>query len=228
MANALKLIGQIFYEPTQAFEAIKERPRAWIPLLTMVLLTCAIMYWYLATVDFSWMVNRMMDAAPQADAAARAQMEQMFTYNSMLATTMGGVIVGIPLVCALTAVYYLLAAKFIGSDIGFGKWFAFAAWTKLPSLLTLPLMALQIVTGKGQVALEQLNMMSLLYLLQLPQSHKWASFAGSIDMTVIWSAVITYIGLKVWTGRSNATCMTITLLPLAVVYGLWAVKLMVF
>ncbi len=228
MANPIQLIAQIFYEPAHTFEATKDRPRAWIPLLALIGLTSLVMYWYLATVDMSWLVNRMMDASPQLDAAARASMEKMFTRNTMMATTLGGVIVGTPIVCAVVGLYYVIASKFIGSDIGFGKWFAFSAWTKIPSLLTLPLMALQIVSGKGQVALEQLNMMSLSFMLDLPASHKWATFAGSLDLTVLWSAFATFVGLRVWTGRSSATCLTVTVIPLLAVYGLWAVKLLVF
>jgi hypothetical protein len=228
VANPIQLLGQIFYEPKLTFEAIKDQPRAWIPLTALIVLSSIVMYWYLATVDFPWMINRMMEAVPQADATARANMESMFTRNSMLLTTLAGIIVGTPVMCAIVGVYFLLAGKFIGSDISFGKWFAFAAWTKVPSLLTLPLMALQIITGKGQVALEQLNMMSLSFLLQLPASHKWASFAGNLDLTVLWSAFVTFVGLRVWTGRSVGTCATVSLIPLVVVYGLWAVKLMAF
>jgi hypothetical protein len=229
VANTINTIGQIFYEPATAFASIKEQPRSWVPLLAMIVLTAGVMYWYLATVDFAWLVNRMIESNPGTTAEGRAMMEKTLTKNVMMGTTLGSVAIMTPVMCALTALYFVIASKFIGSDIKFGKWFAFSAWAKLPALLTLPLMALQILSGKGQVAMEQLNMMSLNFLVfQLPQSHKWATFLTSLDLTTIWTTAITVIGLRVWTGRSMSTCVTVGVLPVVLVYGLWAVKLMVF
>ncbi len=226
MSNMITVMGQIFYEPKSAFEALKEKPRAWVPLLTLIVLSAAIMYWYYASVDFGWMVQKMLSANPKLDDAARAAAEKAMSRNMLMYGSLAGVVIGTPIVMAIYSVYMLLASKFTGSDIGFGKWFAFSAWSSIPKLIGLPLMALQIMTSKGQLALDQLNMLSLNFLLfQLPLTHKWASLANSLDVTMVWSAIVSVIGLRVWTQRSTTTCVTIVCLPLVVIYGLWACKI---
>lgn len=229
MANTINTMGQLFYEPKAAFETLKDNPRGWIPLLTVIILSAAMMYWYFATVDFSWMIQNMLSANPKLDDAARATMEKAMSRNTMMWMTMAGVVIGTPVVMALSALYMLIASKFIGSDIGFGKWMSFSAWTSMIKLIGLPLMAVQILTSHGQLAMDQLNMLSLNFLLfHLPATHKWASLVTSLDVTMIWSAIVTVIGLRVWTGRSTATCVTIAVIPLAVIYGLWACKVVFF
>ncbi len=229
MANTITTMGQLFYEPKAAFETLKDNPRGWIPLLTIIVLSAAMMYWYFATVDFNWMVQNMLSANPKLDDAARATMEKAMSRNTMMWMTLAGVVIGTPVALALSALYMLIASKFIGSDISFGKWMSFSAWTSMIKLIGLPLMAVQILTSHGQLAMEQLNMLSLNFLLfHLPTAHKWAGFVTSLDVTMIWSAIVTVIGLRVWTGRSTGTCVTIALIPLAVIYGLWACKLVFF
>ena len=93
----------------------------------------------------------------------------------------------------------------------------------------MPLMALQIMTSGGRVAMEDLSMVSLNFLLlHLPVGHPWAGFFNSLDVPLLWSIVLTVIGLRVWTGRSLATCITVSVLPLVVIFGLWAAKIALF
>jgi hypothetical protein len=76
------------------------------------------------------------------------------------------------------------------------------------------------------VAPEDLDMVSLNYLmLHLPASNPWTSFASSVDLVSLWCIVLATIGLKTWTGRPTATCVTVALLPYLIVYGLWAAKI---
>jgi hypothetical protein len=88
---------------------------------------------------------------------------------------------------------------------------------------------MQIMTSGGRLAPEDLNMVSLNYLLfHLPASHAWASLAGNIDLTSFWTIALAAIGLKAWTGRSMGTCATVAVLPYLLVYGLWAAKIVIF
>ena len=225
--QALFDIGNVILEPSPTFARLKDKTRAWVPLLVLILLTLAITYWYVSTLDFAWAREHLLAAQGGAlKPEQRAAQEHFLTPNSMLWMSGIGIVLGTPVMFALTAVYYLLAGKVMGSSIGFGKWFGFAAWTSIPRLLALPLSALQIVTSHGQVALEDLNMVSLNYLVfHLPASNHWAGLLNSIDLPSIWGTVLAVIGLKVWTGRPTATCVTVAVIPWVVVYGVWAAKI---
>jgi hypothetical protein len=153
-------------------------------------------------------------------------MEQMFTPKTMMWMSGAGAVLGMPFICAVSALYYLLAGKAIGSGIGYGKWFGFAVWTSIPRLLSVPLSVLQILTSGGRLAPEDMNMVSLNYLLlHLPASNHWFGLATNLDLTSVWCIALAVIGLKAWTGRSTGTCVTVAVLPYVLVYGIWAAKI---
>ncbi|TFW27768.1 YIP1 family protein [Massilia horti] len=223
-------IGNVFLEPTRTFARLKTKTHAWLPLLILILLSLAVTYWWVATLDFDWLREHMLSAKPNVKPEARAAMERFMTPTTMMWMAGLGAVIGTLLICAVAALYYLVAGKIIGTaaDINYGKWFGFSVWISLPRLLGVPLSMLQIMTSHGQLAPEDLNMVSLNYLLfHLPQSNPWAGLAGNIDLTTIWSIALAVFGLKAWTGRSTGTCVTVALLPYLIVYGLWATKIAV-
>ena len=222
-------IGNVILAPSPTFARLKDKPRPFIPLLVLILLTLAVSCWYVSSLDFAWFREHMLAAQGPMKPEARAAMAQFLTPKTMMWSSGAGAVLGTPLICAIVALYYLLAGKVIDAPLGFGKWFGFAVWTSVPRLLTIPLSALQIVTSHGRLAPEDLNMASLNYLVfHLPVTHPWASLVGSIDLTMFWSIVLAVLGLKTWTGRSTTTCVTVALLPYAIIYGLWAAKIAFF
>jgi hypothetical protein len=224
--QALFDIGNVILEPSPTFARLKAKTSAWLPLLVLILLSLAIMYWWVTTLDFGWLREHMLSAQGNAKPEMRAAMERSLTPTSMLWMSGIGAVAGTLVALAVSALYYLVASKVMGVPIGYGKWFGFSVWTSVPRLLTLPLSALQIMTSHGRLAPEDLNMVSLNYLMfHLPLTNPWASLLGSLDLSMFWSIVLAVIGLKAWTGRSTGTCVTVALLPYVIVYGLWAAKI---
>lgn len=226
-SNALTILGEMFYEPSSAFAQLKDRSRPWLPLLLLTFLSAAVMYWFCVTVDFTWFIDHMIAANPDMQKPeAQAAMRRMMTPSTFMMTTVGASLIMTPLITAVIAIYYLIAAKVMGSGIGYGRWFGFVAWISVPRLLTLPLMALQIATAHGKIAVEELNMVSLNYLVfHLPASNHWFGLVNQLDLASIWTMVVSVIGLRVWTGRSSGTCVTVALLPWVLIYGIWAAKI---
>lgn len=221
--QALFDIGNVFLEPSSTFARLKAKTHAWLPLALLIVLTVGVAYWWVSTVDFPWLVDRM--AETQTKPEMQAAMRHM-TQKSMLVSTLIGGVIGSLLIYALSALYYLIAGKVLGTGIGYGKWFGFSVWTSVPSLLAVPLSVFQIMSSGGRVLAEDLNMVSLNYLvLHLPPSHAWAAFANGVNLTSVWCIFLSVIGLKAWTGRSTGTCVTVALLPYVILYGLWAAKI---
>lgn len=226
VAQALPDLGRVIIEPSPTFARLKEKPNGWVPVLVSILLSAALMYWWISTVDFVWLREHMIATQPDMKPEAQEAMAKFLTPTKMMISSIGGVIIGTLGLIAITAAYYLIAARMIGSEIGYGKWFAFVAWASVPRLLVVPLMALQVATSHGQLAPEDMNMVSLNFLLfHLPVTHHWASFLNSLDLAAFWTVALATIGLKAWTGRPTGTCVTIAAFPYLVVYGLWAAKI---
>lgn len=219
-------IGNVILAPSPTFARLKDKPRPFIPLLVLILLTLAVSCWYVSSLDFAWFREHMMAAQGPMKPEARAAMAQFMTPKTMMWSSGAGAVVGTPLVCAIVALYYLLAGRVMGTGIGYGKWFGFAVWTSIPRLLTVPLSALQILTSGGRLAPEDMNMVSLNYLLlHVPASSPWFGLATNLDLTSVWSIALAVIGLKAWTGRSTGTCVTVAVLPYVLIYGIWAAKI---
>lgn len=219
-------IGNVILAPSPTFARLKDKPRPFIPLLVLILLTLAVSCWYVSSLDFAWFREHMLAAQGPMKPEARAAMAQFLTPKTMMWSSGAGAVLGTPLICAVVALYYLLAGKVMGTGIGYGKWFGFAVWTSIPRLLTVPLSALQILTSGGRLAPEDMNMVSLNYLLlHVPMSSPWFGLATNLDLSSVWSIALAVLGLKAWTGRSTAACVTVAVLPYAVVYGIWAAKI---
>ncbi|GAB3455006.1 hypothetical protein GCM10027321_07000 [Massilia terrae] len=226
VAQALPDLGRVIIEPTPTFARLKDKPNGWLPLLVSILLSVALMYWWTSTEDYAWLREHMIASHPDMKPEAQEALAKFLTPGRMMLTSAGGAVIGTLVLISLTAGYFLIAARAIGSEIGYGKWFAFVAWASVPRLLVVPLMALQVATSHGQLAPEDLNMVSLNYLIfHLPMSHPWASLVNSLDLATFWTVALATVGLKAWTGRPTATCLTIAALPYVAVYGLWAAKL---
>jgi hypothetical protein len=228
-ATAMTVLGQMFYDPGKGFDAIGRRSMPSLPLLALTVLTAGVLYWYVQTVDFGWLLAHMADSTPDMKPEQREAMRKMFNPATMTWFSVGGTLVATPLFMSIYALYYLVAARLMGSAIGYGKWFAFSVWISVPHLLTLPLMAVQILTAHGQVGFEALNMASLNELLfHLPASSPWNGWLTRLDLSEFWVMALSIIGLRAWTGRGALLCAFAALLPFVAFYGLWALKIALF
>jgi hypothetical protein len=53
--QALFDIGNVILEPTPTFARLRAKTHAWLPLLVLILLTLALMCWWIETLDFDWL-----------------------------------------------------------------------------------------------------------------------------------------------------------------------------
>ena len=213
----------IFVEPAKAMQAVREKSMIWLPLLLLMVGSALLWVWYFQIVDIDWLQDQMLggqNMPAEQMAAAKSFMSRGFVMGS----TVISILIMLPLMMLISAVYYLLSAKVVGSDIGFGKWFAFSIWTSVPVLLLIPAGVIKILmAGNGQLTQQALNPLSLNELLfHLPMSSPWSGLANAIHIPSIWAAVVAIIGYKLWTAKSTVTSAIVVLLPLVVIYGGWA------
>ena len=227
--NPLSLVLPIFIEPKKAFEEILKKGHVWFPLLVLSLVSAGMLYWYFQTVDFPWLLDQMIAAQPDMKADAKEVFLKMMSRTMMTWSSVVVVLVGVPLMAAVGAAYLTICAKMIGSELRFEKWFAFAAWAMMPSLIGTLLMGVQIASSNGQVTPEGLDMLSVNYLFA-HQDHlsSWGKFFDKLSMTSFWTIFVSFVGLRTWTDRSTATCATIAALPYVVIFGGWAAYLLAF
>jgi hypothetical protein len=225
--HPFRILLQMFYRPCLAFSALKQVPQSWLPLLALTAGIAAIQFWYFQTVDSAWLLEHDMATRPAAANAATPS-DAGIAGAVMMWTVLAISVASVPAGCALHALYLMIAGKAKGIRRKFSDWFVFSAWTSVPNLLLLPLMAFQIMSSRGQIVLEELSLASLNALVfHLPYTDPWAGLAAHIDMAMLWSVVLTATGLRIWTGCRTLTCLLLAVFPVVLVAGVWAVSIVV-
>lgn len=202
-------------------QSIFLRPMAWLPLALSILFGLLLFSWYYQIVDFPWLQDRM--TASISDPAARRQATKILSKTLLLASSTGGLVIGIPIFYALFALYFFFVAKVMKLPIEYNRWFAFTAWVSIPSLLTLPLGAIQILMAQGgHLDLNQLNPVSLNSLFfHLESGQHWAGLLDSLSLLTLWSFILSVIGFHNWSKSTRIVSILIVLLPYVVMYGVW-------
>jgi hypothetical protein len=211
----------MFYEPGKTFALLEQRRHAWLPVILTMVCSSMLMVWYFSVVDLAWLTDQMN--ASITDAAAREQAGNMMTKGVMQGFALFGTLVGVPLVTAVMAVYFMIVAKSISNDFTFGTGFALAAWSFVPGLLALPLGAIQILlSSNGQIGMSELNPLSVNQLFF--QYGAGNSLSGPLDMlslTSIWGIALMVIGFQAWARVSRATALKVVLIPYVTIIVGW-------
>lgn len=228
--NNMELAGAIVTAPSAAFADLKEKPRFIFPLVVLCVTTAAILFWYYSFVDFEWFRDRLVSANPNVGRMTEQQREQAakamarMTPNIIMWTSMISVLIMIPAMRAIQAVYFLLAGNVVNVRFKFEQWFALSCWTSLPIVIATASMAVYLLTaGSNQIGYEEVSLLSLNELL-FHKTMQDKGFALWSSLTVLhpWMWWLTVLGVRVWSGRSWLFSSVFALAPIALIYGGWA------
>src|SRR5688572_28710434 len=92
-SSSLALAMNVFTAPSEAFAALKERPRVWLPLLLLIIGYAAVSFTYMNSVDIGWFMENQLAQNPsmteqqRADAAAAAADVSPMVYGAFGALT---------------------------------------------------------------------------------------------------------------------------------------------
>lgn len=218
----------IFTEPRRVFDAIPRRTMALLPVALMLVGNVLIWIWYYQMVDFSWLQERLIaQNASVVDESSRQAAEMVITRPALLTMSITGSLLAIPALLAMLAAYFLLAGRLLGQGRSYRQWFGFVAWGTAPTLLLIPVMALQILLARSnQLAPEALNPLSLNALLfHVGSASPWHGLLNSLNLTSLWSVALLAIGLRHWTGQGWPASIVAALLPFTLVYAAWALRI---
>jgi hypothetical protein len=226
--NDIALTGLLATAPSTAFGELREKPRFWFPLIALIVATVAVQLWYFSLVDVPWLADHLMsgnERMANLPADARDRFLKAMTRNTMMWSSLISVAIVLPVVCAVQALYYLLAGKIAGVQQSFKHWFAMTTWCAMPALLAslVSLVVLLTESSPLQMGPEQLQVLSLNELFfHRPMNAPGATLLGSLSLVAPLAWALTTICVHVWTQRSWTFSATFALLPSVVFYGGWA------
>ena len=222
--NNLALAGALATAPSSAFAELRERPRFWFPLLLLVASTVVISYWYYSMVDIEWLKDAMFSNNPNLQEAQRAAAMGMVTRTTLLWTSVVGSCIALPVFLLLQALILLLVAKITRVPQGFKHWFAMASWSSLPALLGLVAAAMfLILSDTNQVSPGVLQPLSINELLiHRPMGSPGQTLLDSLSIPGLLCWILMIVGVRTWSQRSWLFSSTFVLLPIVLIYALWA------
>jgi hypothetical protein len=224
--NNARLLMSFLLEPRSAVRSLQERPTFLFPLLLITLGAAASLVWYFSVVDYAWLMDHTILQNPDhadLNEAQKAEMASSMTRDVLMWSSLAAVLLGIPLMRLLESVYYFLAGRAVGMAQPFRHWLALACWSGLPALLALAASAVFLLMHpNGQVTQEQLSVLSLNELFNVPEGNRWYSMLSSVTVLHPWMLWLSAVGVQTWSGRSMLFSFGFALLPWAVAYGIWS------
>lgn len=224
-------VNLLVTQPHLFFKDLDAGPTFWFPGLVLVAAALASLVGYYAVVDMGWFVDQVLYSNPQTAQLTDAQREQAGRYmtrNMLLYSSLLGAVLGVAIQQLLQALYLLVAGQVTRVKRSYRHWLALSCWSSLPLVLggLAGLVMLPLQSG-GQFLPDTLQPLSLNSLFfNHPMSHRAYGLLSSLTLLhpVCWALAV--IGIRTWSGRSLQFSLVLVLLPVVLVYGIWAWRVM--
>ncbi|MEZ7189600.1 YIP1 family protein [Pseudoalteromonas sp. DY56-GL22] len=229
-SNVMTALVDIFISPSRAFNGLKEA-KGWsfVAFILLAGILAASMFAFYNKADPQFLIDQQV-AAASVDATIaeqkmiRQSMEQ--TIDMQVWFAMFGGIIGLAVINALMAGYYLFVSKQDPeANYGYGAWYGFGVWTMMPMIISsLGLLILVLTASTDQISQTLFNYASINQLLiGLEIGHPFYTLLESLNIFSIWGIFIAATGLKSWTNFTFNKALLFAALPSIVIYGIWTV-----
>lgn len=225
--NNFELSTALVLDPKGAMREIEARPRFLFPLLVVMLVSAGALFWYYSIVDYDWLIDKTLRSSARGRNLTEEQIAQASKFMTKN-TIMWSSLIAVPLVMViirlLEATWYLLAGKVTNVQRSFKQWFALANWTSLPTVLAvLPAILVLLTTKSTQIDAGAVSPLSLNELI----FHRGMGESGynlftNLNLIQLFTVFLVVLGVRLWSGRSWLFALVYTLLPVAIIGGVWA------
>ncbi len=226
--SSLSVLTDIITAPSRAFAALKERPTVLLPLLILIVINGAVSVAYTSSVDLGWMIDQQLQQAQnltdaQRDQAVKAALRIPATVYGVIAVV--GTAIVLPLLFALSSLYYSGVSFVTGDGVKYKQWFSLATWCAIPVVLGLLAALVHVLAGDARfMRQEELNPFSFGNLLAIDMVGvtRAQRVLFNLDPSLIWSVVLSIIGYQSFTKRSLPFAAAVVLAPLALIVAIVA------
>lgn len=219
----------IIAAPAAAFTRIREKPTILFPLLLVMLAVTSAQVAYFLLVDFDFLIEELIAQAASMVNVPEDQLRQ--GYANANPTTMAiqtGISTALVLVIVMSlyAGYLTLVSKFTNDGINFKRWFSLQCWTGIPLVFgAVATWVVLLTSADGMVPMRDLNPLTLNNLL-FQTEGPFATLLGSLSILQLWGLVLLALGYRQWTGKPFTTALLLSWLPLLLIFGGWALVIL--
>lgn len=229
--SALSTVVNVFASPNEAFAAIKERQRTWLPLLILFAGIWIVSMLYLHKVDLRWLIdsqiaqglsrsNTQLTDEQRQKALETALRLSPTTYGVISASVSSLVVL---LLVAVSSLYYTVVSFFTDDGVAFKQWFGLVSWCTLPAVLGIGAQIVNLLVSDArfmpQDALNPLAFGNLLSIDRTGATIVQRILLG-IDFTALWSLVLTVLAYQAWTKSSFGKTLAVVFSPWIVIVAI--------
>jgi len=201
MSEAARLTGVIF-DPKAAFADIAARPRWWVPLVLLSILSLAFMYAYSERVGWERFMRQTIESSPRTQSLTAEQRERIIQQQVRFGSVFGyaGAAVGVAVSSLVVAgLLTLVFVTLLGAELRFRQVFAVTCYASLPGVFATGLAIVMLfLKHPDDFDLRNPTAFNIGAYLDPQATAKWLySVATSIDLFTIWTLLLLSFGLSV-------------------------------
>jgi hypothetical protein len=222
-SSYVALATNIFTAPSEAFAALKERPRVLLPVLVLLIGFSVVSFYFLSHVDMAFFLDNQLRAngsnltdAQREQAVAAAAKIPPLVYGAFGALSSCAIF----LLYFLVACYYTIVSFVTGDGVRLKQWFALICWCALPQVLGMLAELVNMTVNDPRFMLQDnINPISFGNLLSIDRTGApmVQRILLGIDITAIWTLVLQILGYQSFTKSSYVKSAAIVLGPLALI-----------
>ena len=222
-ASGMSEVGRItgiFWEPKPVFQDLAAKPRFWVPLILMTLLTVIFMVSYSRVVGWDSMIRRQLESNSRVQQLPAEQRERLIQQNTAFAAPFAyaGAVVAVTVgSLAIAGVLLGMMNLLGGAKLKYKQAFSITVYSSLPSALA-AILSMVVMFSKNP---EDFDLRSPLPLnlgafLSGPETGAAVkSLATSINLFTIWIILLMALGFSTAAGKklSYGKALTLILVP---------------
>jgi hypothetical protein len=214
----------IITAPSEAFVALKERPRVLLPVLVLLIGFSAVSFYFLSHVDMGFFLDNQLRAgnanipdAQREQLVANAAKVPPLVYGAIGAFSSSFAIFAI---IFIVACYYTIVSFVTGDGVKLKQWFALLCWCALPQALGIVAQLVNMMVNDPRFMLQdQINPLAFGNLLSIDRTGApmVQRILLGIDITAIWTLVLQILGYQSFTKSSYVKSAAIVLGPIVLI-----------
>ena len=225
--SAINAMVDIIAAPAKALDWIRDNPGSWWwPMLAIIVSSAGVFAYYFHWVDMNWLVDEQLSAMPPEDRGVAEDGTRAFmTPGVMSGVTIGSIVFMMFAINAIIGVYLNLVTKVTGAEgLKFGNWFSLSVWAGFIGVLgSIAAVIVIFLADSNQISQQDLQPLSFNTLfVGAEPGDDWFNWANSLNLLMIWSLLVTSLGVSRWTNSSLVKGMIIAFLPTVLIFGIWA------
>ena len=204
-------ISNVFFEPKAAFADIAARPRPWVALVLLAVVSIAYMVSFSQRVGWERFMEQQAEKNPQMLNLSADQRTRAMEMNAKIGGVMNKAMPALPLIMVplmtllVAGVFALVFRVLMGADVSFGQLFGITAYGSLPDVLfNAAAIAVLFLKNPEEFNFENPVAFNVGAFLD-PQSTSKAlmSLATSIDVFTFWKLALLAVGVSVAARRMS-------------------------